>query len=264
MIYVIFIFFSIFFAFSLYSRRFRNNFTLSLIFGKKGSGKTCLMTREILKHQKKGWICYADFPVNIPDVRLFNPRDLDNFTPEAHSLLCIDEAGITFGNRDYKTFGKGLIEWFKLQRHYKVKVLMNSQSWDIDKKLRELCDSLVLQTNIGNVISISRPILRTITLTEPTSDSESRIADKLQFAKVWHWKFYWMPKYFKYFKSFEKPERPPIKYTLSEVSSLTEQKPERLLKRLHRKRSHAEFLINENPSSDFPQCENVDFSTIEI
>lgn len=61
-------------------------------------------------------------------------------------------------------------------------------------------------------ISVSRPINRSITLTEPTAQAESRIADKLSFAKIWNWRFYWMPKYFKYFESFSAPERPLIQY----------------------------------------------------
>lgn len=267
MFYIIFAFFALYFAFFLVSKRYRNPYTLTMVFGKKGSGKTCLMTREIIKHQKMGWTVYADFPVNISGVRIFSARDLDKFTPDSNSLICIDEAGITFGNRDYKSFSKGLIEWFKLQRHYKVKVIFNSQSWDVDKKLRELTDSLILQTNIGNVISISRPIIRSITLTEPSSDSESRIADSLKFGKFWTWRFYFMPKYFRYFKSFDKPERPALPYTFTEASSLFEHKPERLLNRL-RSRSAKADIINDEMSSSPLQCVDdaspIDFSDIDF
>lgn len=214
MIYFILGLFGLILVFTLYSRQYRNPYTNIFVFGKKGSGKSCLMVNEILKHQKKGWICYTDLDVKIPGVRHFNAEDLKKCTPEEHSFVCIDEGGIIFDNRNFKNFDSGYTLWFKLQRHYKCKVMINSQAFDIDLKIRNLTDSMILQSNIGNVISISRPILRQVHLTESTSEAESRIADDLKFDKIWHWKFYWMPKYFKYFDSFAAPDRDPVPYTV--------------------------------------------------
>lgn len=216
---IILFLFAIFFGLCL---KYKNPYTLTFIFGKKGSGKTCMMVREIIKHKKKGWLVYTDIPVNIPDVRLINPKDLGDFVPEPHSVLVLDEVGISFNNRNYKTFTDSQLAFWKLMRHYHCKCIMASQSWDADKKLRDLTDKMILQTNIGNVISVSRPIKRSITLTEPTSEAESRIADKLSFCRLWNWKFYYMPKYFKYFDSFDKKEDiPTIRYTLTQIKSLT-------------------------------------------
>lgn len=199
-------------AFIIYSNHYKNPYTNIFIFGKKGSGKSTLMVREILKHQNKGWICYTDLDVNIPGVRHFNPEDLKKCTPEENSFICIDEGGIIFDNRAFKTFDPGYTLWFKLQRHYKCKVMINSQAFDIDLKIRNLTDSMILQTNIGNVISISRPIVRKVRLVESTAEAESRIADDLKFDSIFRWKIYFMPKYFKYFNSYDAPIRPPIPY----------------------------------------------------
>lgn len=227
---IILIPFILYFGFLLYSLRFRNNHTLCMIFGKKGSGKTCAMVREIIKYSKKGWTVYTDIPINYPNVRIINAKDVGNYTPDPHSLLCLDEVGITYNNRNYKTnFTTEQLEWWKLQRHYKVRCIMASQSWDTDLKLRQLTDRLILQTNIANVISISRPIIRGITLTEPDSVGEARIADTLRFAPFWHWKFFWMPRYFKYFDSFEAPPKPSIPYILKDLKDLTDKNVKRQL-----------------------------------
>ena len=167
----------------------------------------------MIKHLKKGWTVYSDFPVNISGVRLINANDLNSFKPCENSLVCLDEVGLTWNNRNYKDFSQGLTEYIKLQRHFKVKMIIASQSFDVDKKVRDCTDSMILQSNLWNIISISRPIIRSITLTEPTSEAESRIADRLQFDKFWHWRFYFMPKYWKYFDSHSVPFRDEIPYT---------------------------------------------------
>lgn len=193
-------------------RKYNNPYKLIFVFGKKGSGKSCYLVHEILKHKKKGWIVYSDMPVNISGVRLINFNDLSTFRPVANSLIVLDEVGLSANNRNFKSFSDGMTEYIKLQRHFKVKMIMNSQSFDVDKKIRDCTDSMILQTNLLNCISIGRPIIRSVTLTEPTAEAESRIADSLRFDKIWHWHFYWMPKYFKYFDSHSVPFRDEIPY----------------------------------------------------
>lgn len=199
-------------GFSLYARRYINPYKLFFIFGKKGSGKSCLLVNKLIHYQKMGYTCYTDMPVNIPHVRIIKAQDLKNFKPVENSAIFLDEVGLTWSNRDFKNFDKGLTEFFKLQRHFRCIVYMNSQSFDVDKKIRDVTDGMILQSNIANCISVSRPIIRRVTLVEATAEGESRIADNLEFDKIWHWRFYWMPKYFKYFNSHSVPDRPEIEY----------------------------------------------------
>lgn len=206
-------FFAFLFVFSLYTRRFRNSYKLIFIFGKKGAGKSTLMVKEMLKHAKKGWTIYTDMQdCNVPGIRIISALDLAKFAPEPHSCLFLEEVGITYDNRKYKEFGDGVRDFWKFLRKYKCKAYMNSQSYDIDKKIRDVVDGMILQNSIADVISISRPIRRSVTLTEPSADSESRIADRLSFAPIWDWKFMWMPRYHKYFDSFSAPPRDPIPF----------------------------------------------------
>lgn len=71
-----------------------------------------------------------------------------------------------------------------------------------------------MQTNIGNIIGISRPIKRTVTLTDANSTSESRIADQLKFSGIFTWKLSWLPRYHKWFNSFNAPRRDPLPCTV--------------------------------------------------
>lgn len=204
--------FALILGFNIYAKRYRNPYKLVFIFGKKGSGKSCYLVNQLIRYQKKGFTCYTDMLVNIPGVRIITAEDLKKFRPVENSALFLDEVGLTWDNRNFKNFDKGLTEFFKLQRHFKCVVFMNSQSFDVDKKIRDVTDSMVLQSNIANVISVSRPIIRRVALVEATAEGDSRIADNLQFDKLWHWRFYWMPKYFKYFDSHSIPEREYIPF----------------------------------------------------
>lgn len=201
---------------SLLRRKFQSNYTNTFIFGKKGAGKSCLMVHEMIKYLRRGWNVYTDIQdVNIPGVRIIDSSGLKNFVPVADSLLCLDEVGITFDNRKFKTFDEGFRDFFKLQRKYRVKVIMNSQSYDIDSKIRAVVDNMILQTNLLGCISVSRPIVRKVCLTSAENGNESRIADQLKFAGLFSWRFYWMPSYFKYFDSFAAPHREPIAFRLN-------------------------------------------------
>lgn len=192
---------------------YRNPYKLIFLFGKKGSGKSTYMVKYMIKYLKKGWNVYTDITdINIVGVRIIHASDLETFTPEKHSAIFLDEVGLTYDNRKFKTFKDGVNEWYKYQRKYKCLVYCNSQSWDIDIKLRTLCDRLILIQSIGGVLSIARPIKRTITLTEPSADAESRIADRLEFESIFHWEFLFLPRYFRYFNSFDAPYRPNIPY----------------------------------------------------
>lgn len=227
MIYIVLVF-ALIIGFNLYTRRFCNPYKLVFIFGKKGAGKSTLMVKEMLRHAKRGWIIYTDMAdCLVPGARIIKALDLATFAPPPHSCLFLEEVGITFDNRKYKSFDDGLRDFMKFMRKYKCKCYMNSQSYDVDKKVRDVVDSMILQTSVADCISISRPILKSVTLTEPSAEAESRIAEKLKFAGIWHWKFMWMPHYHRYFDSFAAPAREPIPYTevKKELAELRRKKP---------------------------------------
>lgn len=71
---------------------------------------------------------------------------------------------------------------------------------------------MILNINVMNVFTIGKTISRKITLTESTSEAESRIAENLKFRPFWFWKYTYIPKWAKYFKSFVIPEMPKLPY----------------------------------------------------
>lgn len=203
------------FVFTFLNRKYSNPYKLTFVFGKKGAGKSCYMVRQMHWYLRKGWNVYTDMAdVKIPGVRIIRVGSLSEFKPEPHSLVCLDEVGISMDNRSYKSFPPGLRDFFKYVRKMQVVVIMNSQAFDVDKKVRDTTDRMLLLTSIGSLFCVARPVLRTITLTAPSAESESRIADLLRFGGVWSWRIYYMPAYFRYFDSRAMPPRADVPYTV--------------------------------------------------
>lgn len=200
-------------VFVVLSAVYTNPYRLIFVFGKKGAGKSCYMVRQMLKYKRAGWHVYTDMEdVRIPGVRIISVADLATFRPEENSLICLDEVGISMDNRSYKTFPPGLRDFFKYVRKMRCVVIINSQAFDVDKKVRDTVDSMLLMQSIGAVFTICRPIQRSITLVEPSADSEGRIADRLSFTSVFSWRIYFLPAYFGYFDSRAMPPREIVQH----------------------------------------------------
>lgn len=197
--------------------KYRNPYKLIMIFGKKGSGKTTLITKLALKALKRTDNVYCT--IHVPGTRYFNPSSIGkyNFPPE--SIVFIDEVGMIWDNRDYKNFRPEVRDWFKLQRHNRVTVYLFSQTFDVDVKLRNLTDYMYLTRIYFNVISVARKIKRGIIIVNPDGQNEARIADSLQFESLLFSLlglksviFTWVPSWSKYFDSFSLPDKAEIPY----------------------------------------------------
>ena len=99
-----------------------------MVFGKKGSGKSTLMCKLALKYTKKGFKVYCNS--YIPGTYYFDAADVGFYHFPEKSVLLIDEVGMIWDNRDFKSFKKEVRDYFKLQRHYKHIVYLFSQSFD--------------------------------------------------------------------------------------------------------------------------------------
>lgn len=198
-------------------RKFMSPYTLTYIFGLKGAGKSTFMLKMMLKDMKNGWQIYTNMSdVMLPGVHVFDTQELVDHAPPPGSVLYIDEAGLLWDNRSFKDFAKGYTEYFKLQRKYKNKVVINSQALDVDKKIRDLVDRMYLMTNLFGCIGIARPLRRTIKVLEAQGNSESRLAMNLEFEGLTKWSFFWMPSYWKYFDSFQAPARDVVESSVVE------------------------------------------------
>ena len=143
------------FVFDRATRKYLNPYKLYFIFGKKGAGKTTFETKLAYQYLKKGWNVYTDLPeLFVPGVRYFPYEQLGDFVPEENSLLILGEAGLKFDNRNFKTFKPSLRDFFAFQRKYKVICYMDSQTFDVDKKIRDRTDAMFLQVNVARVFSM--------------------------------------------------------------------------------------------------------------
>lgn len=205
-----FLFFALCFIFSfqLATLPFSNPYTLTMIFGKKGSGKTTTMVKLAHQAQRRGQAVYSNVP--LPGCFLIRDDDIGFFQIPPGSLLLIDEAGMIWDNRDFKNFKTEVRDWFKLQRHYRVKVYLFSQTFDIDKKLRDLTDDMYLIEKKFRIFAYGKRILKKCVLTEASADQPSRIDENLKFDSLL---FFWagsrtltlIPRWSESFDSFLAP-----------------------------------------------------------
>lgn len=198
--------------------KYRNPYKLIMVFGKKGAGKTTLITKLALKYQKLGRPVYSTVPV--PGVYLFDPSRIGIDAIEPEAVIFIDEVGMIWDSRDFKNFKTSTRDYFKLQRHYHHTVYLFSQTFDIDKKLRDLTDQMYLVRNFCNCFSLARRINKKITIVHAgkSGQGESHLADDMDFdSLLLFWcgsvKLTYIPKYAKYFDSFDIKELAPAKYT---------------------------------------------------
>lgn len=197
-------------------KKWQSKFTLTFIFGKKGSGKSTLLVKEMYRYAKLGFTIYTNMQdCTFPTARIIRIDDIGPFIPDSQSVVLLDEVGIDYDARKFKTFRDDTRDFYKYQRHYEVVVIMASQTWDVDKKVRDLTDKFYLCQSIGP-ISIARRIARKTILTESIGDQESRISDNLKFTFPIYWKYTWIPKWSKYFNSFIAPKKPSIRYKENE------------------------------------------------
>lgn len=193
------------------TRRYVNPYKLIFIFGKKGSGKSTLLTKYALQYQKKGWPVYTT--EDIPGCFKIRHEDIGFTQFPPNSCLILDEVGMVWDNRGFKTFPPQVRDYFKLQRHYRHVVIMASQTFDVDKKIRDLADEMYLVTKKFRVFSWSKRILKKIVLLKSSEgkDGESRLTEDLKFdTLLLFWAgsrhFTFIPRYAKYFSSFAAPQ----------------------------------------------------------
>jgi len=189
---------------------------IRIFFGSPGCGKTSLACKLIKKSIKKKRYDHflANFDNSLCDIQSVD--GLGCWSPLPNSYYAIDEAGIVYNNRLYKTFPKEAISWFKLHRHYFTDVDLFSQSWeDMDITLRRLCDELWHVSKRGP-FTVCRKVIRSVTV----DDNTQQIIDGYKFVRLWRQfvpfpfhrqaiKICFRPLYYKYFDSWSREELPP-------------------------------------------------------
>ena len=162
--------------------RDRNFYKLIMIFGKKGSGKTSYIAKKSIYYLKKGYTVYTN--CGVAGTLQYNPRDIGKNTFPPGSVVFCDEVGLIWHNRDYKNFQRCVIEWFKYQRHYKIRMYLFSQAFDCDKVLRDLTDQIYIVRRFG-LISVLRPVYKQIGIATD-SDGNGQLVDCYKYNILVH------------------------------------------------------------------------------
>lgn len=201
-----------------------------IFFGSPGCGKTTLACRTFYKYLKKGKkspysYLYCNFENKL--AHELNLQGLGTWAPPEGSLLVVDEAGIEYNSRKYKSLSQETIAFFKLHRHYRVDIDFISQSWeDMDVTVRRLADELWYVRRLGPFTA-----LRRVYKSVGVDDTTHQIIDKYEFGKLlpcilpfpFHRKnlvIFLRKPYYKYFDSYSKKELPkcsPVKYADKET-----------------------------------------------
>lgn len=155
-----------------------NPYKLIFLFGKKGSGKSTLLTKIAYRYNKRGWTVYTT--EHLPYLNdIADPKKICDIEFPEKSCILIDEVSLIWDNRNFKNMDPKVVEWFRYQRHHKCRVYFFSQTFDIDKKLRDLADEMYLVNKYFRVFVVASHIVRKPVVVHPGPESPARIDDDM-------------------------------------------------------------------------------------
>lgn len=205
---------------------------LNVYFGVPGSGKTtfaayltkwALHENVLIRFSRKhsNWaFCKAllnskylkrriDVYSNVPITGAYQldaKNDIGKYMIEDAKVI-IDEAGIEYNNRNFKSFPQDAIYFYKYHRHYKTSVDVFSQSYeDMDVTLRRLAQNFyVVRRSLVPFCIVARRIRRKVGVDEQTK----QIADLYAMGlPVLDTKRIFSPPLWKLFNSYSRKELP--------------------------------------------------------
>lgn len=198
-----FILFSLILLWHLLTRKYVNTYKLYLLFGKKGCGKSTMLQKLAVYYKKRGFNVYCNIgdsdlkqciqiPIqDLPQLSLAykDPKlrsELrakyykagikcpDHVKPQ--SVILCDEINLLWDNRDFKSFPKDMQKYFRLQRHYKHIFIGFSQTYDCDKKIRDLADYLLIVRRTARVWIHCKAYVKKVVVISPEDENNRETA----------------------------------------------------------------------------------------
>lgn len=155
-------FFEVLIVFCSLTNKYCSPYTLDVYFGKKGCGKSTTLQKLAYKYYKKGWNCFCDRNDSFqPFVKQLDASKLYMYKLPPNSVVFIGEANLHWDNRDFSSFPKPFQKYLRLQRHKRVKIVMFSQTYDTDKKIRDLADRLYIVKKRLRLWTTCTPYIKT-------------------------------------------------------------------------------------------------------
>lgn len=149
---------------------------------------------------------YSNVPIT--GTYQLDPKDDIGKAMVEDGRVIIDEAGIEYNNRAYKTFSPAAIYWYKYHRHYKCPVDVFSQSYeDMDITLRRLAQNyFVVKKSLIPRFVVCKRIRRKVGI----DDNTHQIIDRYYFGlPILDTQWIYAPPLWKMFNSFSRKELPP-------------------------------------------------------
>lgn len=179
---------------------------LYCLVGKKRTGKTTFLAAVAIHYYLRNRPVYSTCA--LPCAKLISKDDIGIVHFPPYSVILIDEIGLLYNNRNFKTFPEHVLQYFKLQGHYKHLVIVASQAFDFDKKIRDLVDLVGMIDKYRFNLTRIRWVARHLVLTEAHGEEPSSIVEqfKFQFPLFGGWYFLYRPLYYPFYDSYEAPE----------------------------------------------------------
>lgn len=199
------------------TRKFVSPYHFVIKFGKPGCGKTTDMAKTAKYYLKKGYHVYSNVELQIDGVRFYDTKNFGMWT-DPNSVILLDEVNLWFDNRSFKNTSKQAVDYTRLFRHNKTIIICYSQTFDMEKKFRDIADEMWLMYKFARVFTYSKKIKKVLTIRQAqySQDADSQVVDNLEFYSILtpgSRKLTFNPPYFKYFDSFSKPvETLPLPY----------------------------------------------------
>ena len=184
----------------------RKPYKLQIYFGLPGSGKSTKAASIVAKNELIGRKTFSNVPIT--GAFEFSPHeDLGKFHIEDVDMI-IDEAGLEYNNRNFKSFSQDETYFFKYHRHYRVNIYIFSQSYDdMDKKIRALASELfVVKKSLLPKFIVCRRIKKKIGINEQTKDIVDEYYFNNWFLSLLFDKRIFAPLYYKRFNTYSRKQ----------------------------------------------------------
>ena len=187
--------------------RSRGGNFFDMYIGVPGSGKTTFAAYLVKKRRKKAKrkkcsdLVLSNTPIK--GAYKITKSDIGNYMIQ-DCLLIMDEAGIDYNNRNFKTFSDDETYFYKFHRHYNVDIAMFSQDFDVDVKLRKLATRLFIVQKSFIPGFIKR---RQITKNVGIDSNTKQLIDEYRYV-LFGSRYIYAPKLWKLFDSYSHKNLP--------------------------------------------------------
>lgn len=228
---VFLIFLALFIVFILYpliiywNYKMIDHYKLIFKFGKMGVGKTGDIAKQCMKDNADPHFDRVYSTVKIPNTYYFDPHDLEtgkvSFPP--NSSVYIDELGLIWHARDFKSFPPQLRLWFKMMRQSKVKVTVYSQTPDIDKAIRDLCHEYHILSRFF-CFTVDWLVEKKIDVGQDRDGNGQLVDAYMKLPLIGGISLNYMPRYIGLWNSFDPPQYDEIKSEFLPANRLYERR----------------------------------------